>query len=65
MLAESPLEVASENRIFEQISSAKNMSTFALARREEQSSILAKLEKDLRESARIIVIAKQIPFVIV
>lgn len=58
------LEVASENNVFKEVSNSKQMSAFARARREEQSSLLAKLEKDLRESARFIVIAKQTPLVI-
>jgi|GEM_PF-3721105 len=58
------LEVASENNVFEAVSNANQMSAFSKARREEQSNLLAKLEKDLRESARIIVIAKQVPLLI-
>ncbi|MEE2902361.1 MAG: ABC transporter substrate-binding protein [Myxococcota bacterium] len=58
------LEVASDYGVFKEIFNAKQMSAFAMARREEQSSLLAKLEKDLRESARLVVIAKQVPLVI-
>ena len=55
------LEVASDHQVFDEISDAKRMSDFAFASRKEQSSLLAKLERDLREAARFIVIAKQVP----